>query len=122
MEAMTRSSNFSAHNPHKVHKIRAGTKTAQVVNAIRAGKNTLNDIRSTTGIDYRTINAIVASLEDRGCIYSENAGDVRKHQRFFVGNRPSSLGFCMEDTHALLTMGRLPANMHSISGRIFTSA
>lgn len=63
---------------------RRGTKTRQVLTSIAEGCCTLKDIASATGLQYREVNAFVASLEKQSRISVENPSCRRKDQRFRV--------------------------------------
>jgi len=59
-----------------------GARTNSVVNAIQQGHNTLHLIVTATGLDYRTTNAIVASLETQARVKARNPA-ARRKDRFF---------------------------------------
>lgn len=61
-----------------------GDRTNSVVSAIQQGHNTLHSIATATGLDYRTTNAIVASLETQVRVKARNPTDRRKNRVFDV--------------------------------------
>lgn len=69
-------------------KIREGTQTSSIVHAIERGATTLREIADATRIDYRSVNAIVDSLERQWRVEADNYAMPRCKHRFCIIAEP----------------------------------
>ncbi len=60
------------------------TKTQQIEMAVAEGCVVLRDIANRTNITYRSVNAIVASLESRGRLATDDFELRRGERRFYI--------------------------------------
>ena len=64
------------------------TKTQQIEEAVEQGCLVLRDIADKTNLSYRTVNAIVASLESRGRLATDDTNLRRGERRFYDPRKP----------------------------------
>ena len=98
------------------------TYTQQVLNAIRDGHNTLHAIAAHTQIKYRSVNAMVASLEKQKRVEA-NSYDLKRELQVFdmVGAvpRPAPRPPQVCRLFEALGMGRLPVQETSCQIRVY---
>lgn len=111
--------------PAPVH----GSYTQLCLKAIKDGHNKLHDISLHTGLNYRTVNSIISSLQKQVRVACNNSWEKRQYQCFVIvheAKRENALHnrtYNSYSTRCLLDralgMGSLPASP-SIKGRFIS--